>query len=94
MLHIPHPFGLPDKLIAGIKTIYDNPEKFVLSPDGATDSFFTITGILQGDTLAPYLFILVVDYIFRISLDPINNNRLTLQERKFTYHSSKHYTDL
>ena len=46
MLHILHLYGLPDKIIAGIKTMYDNPETLVLSPDGATDSFFTTTGIL------------------------------------------------
>ena len=80
MLHVLHLYGLPDKTIAGIKTMYDNPETFVLSPDGATDSFFTTTGILQGDTLAPYLFLIVVDYILRISLDPINNHGLPLRE--------------
>ena len=42
----------------------------------------------------PYLFIIVVDYILRISLDPVNNHGLTLQERKSTRHPSKHITDL
>ena len=41
-----------------------------------------------------YLFIIVVDYILRISLDPINNHGLTLQERKSTRHPSKHISDL
>ena len=94
MLHILHLYGLPDKIIAGIKTMYDNPETLVLSPDGSTDSFFTTTGILQGDTLAPYLFIIIVDYILCISLYLINNHGLTLHERKFTRHPSKHITDL
>ena len=53
MLHILHLYGLPDKITAGIKNIYDNLETFVLSPDGATDSFFATAGILQGDILAP-----------------------------------------
>ena len=94
MLHILHLYGLPDKIIAGIKTMYDNPETFVLSLDGATNAFFTTAGILLGDTLESYLFIIVVDYILRISLDPINNHGLTLQERKSTCHPSKHITDL
>ena len=61
ILHILHLYGLPDKIIAGIKTMYENPETLVLSPDGTTDSFLTTTGILQGDSLAPYLFIIVGD---------------------------------
>ena len=64
MLHILHLYGLPDKIIASIKNMWDNPETFVLSPDRVTDSFFTTVGILQGDTLAPYLFIIVADYTF------------------------------
>ena len=94
MLHILHLYGLPDKIIAGIKSMYDNPETFVLSPNEATDSFFTTAGILQDDTLAPYLFIIVVEYVLRISLDPINNHDLTLQERRSTRYTCKHITDL
>ena len=71
-----------------------NPETFVLSPHGVTDSFFTTAGILQGDTLAPYLFIIVVDYILHISPDPIDDHGFTLQERKSTHYPSKHITDL
>ena len=86
-LHILHLYGLPDEIIAGIKTMYDNPETFVLSPDGTTDSFFfTTTDILQGDIFTPYLFIIVVDYVLIISI--------TLQERKSTCHSRKEITDL
>ena len=85
-LHILHLYGLPDEIIAGIKTMYDNPETFVLSPDGTTDSFFTTTGILQGNIFTPYLFTIVVDYVPIISI--------TLQERKSTCHSSKQIADL
>ena len=53
MLHILHLYGLPNKIIPGIKNMYDNPETFILSPDGATDSLFATAGILQGDILAP-----------------------------------------
>ena len=93
MLHILYFYGLPDKIVVGVKTMYNNPETFVLSPDGATDSFFTTAGILLGDTLALYLFIMLVDYILRISLDSINNHGLTLHKRKSTRHHSKHITD-
>ena len=74
--------------------MYNNPETVVLNnTDGTTDSFFTTASILQGDTRAPYLFIIVVEYILCISLDPINHG-ITLQDRKSTHHPSKHITDI
>ena len=38
---------------------------FVNSPSGKTDSWRVWGGVLQGDTLAPFLFILVIDVILR-----------------------------
>ena len=39
-----------------------------MTPDGETDLFDILAGVLQGDTLAPFLFIIVVDYCMRIAL--------------------------
>ena len=54
----------------------------VRSPDGDTPYFEITTGVLQGDTLALFLFIICIDYILKTSLD--NNLELgfTLIERK------------
>ena len=35
----------------------------VHSPDGDTGFFDIVAGVLQGDTLAPYLFIICLDYV-------------------------------
>ena len=35
----------------------------IRSLDGDTDFFDIIAGVLQGDTLAPYLFIICLDYV-------------------------------
>ena len=43
-------------------------------PDGDTDYFSIVAGVLQGDTLAPYLFIICLDYILRTSIDKIKEN--------------------
>ena len=50
----------------------------VRSPDGDTDFFDIIAGVLQGDTLAPYLFIICLDYVLRTSIDKIRENGLEL----------------
>ena len=39
----------------------------VLSPDGNTEFFKILAGVLQGDTLAPFLFIVALDYALRIA---------------------------
>ena len=41
----------------------------MLTSDGDTDTYDIVSGILQGDTLAPFLYIFVFDYVLRISLD-------------------------
>ena len=42
--------------------MYSNTQAKVLSPDGKTKPFQGTSGVLQGDTHAPYLFIIVLDY--------------------------------
>ena len=43
-----------------------------------TDYFDLVAGVLQGDTLAPYLFIIGVDYVLRTSIDRIKENGFKL----------------
>ena len=38
--------------------IYSNTKMKFRSPDGDTDFFDIVAGVLQGDTLVPYLFII------------------------------------
>ena len=46
----------------------------VRSPDGDTEYFDIVSGVLQRDTLAPYLFIISLDYVLRTSIDKIKEN--------------------
>ena len=41
----------------------------MITPDGETDEFDIHGGVLQGDTLAPYLFIIVLDYCLRSAIN-------------------------
>jgi len=45
--------------------MYTNTEARVISPDGETELFDITAGVLQGDTLAPFLFIIVLDHAMR-----------------------------
>ena len=50
-------------------------------PDGETETFNILAGVLQGDTLAPYLFVIVIDYVMRTALQG-RENKLGFQLRK------------
>ena len=43
--------------------LYRNTKVIVRSPDGDAEYFDIVAGVLQGDTLAPYLFIICLDKI-------------------------------
>ena len=81
MLDILRAYGVNSKIVKAIGIMYENTEAMVRSPDGDTTFFKIITGVLQGDTLAPYLFIICLDYALRISAERNNNLGFTIQER-------------
>ena len=62
-------YDLPKETVAAITILYRNTKVKVRSPDGDTEYFDIVAGVLQGDTLAPYLFIICLDYVLRTSID-------------------------
>ena len=62
-------YGIPRKLVDAIKKLYENTRAKVLSPDGETEFIDITTGVQQGDTLAPYLFAIVLDFAMRRAID-------------------------
>ena len=80
-------YGLPKETIAAIMVLYKNRKVKVRSPDADTDYFDIVAGVLQGDTLATYLFIVCLDYVLRTSLDIMKDNGFTLaKERSGRYY--------
>ena len=65
----------------------------VRSPDGDTNNFDIVAGILQGDTLAPYLFIICLDNRLRISIDKILENGFELTKKRSRKYPAKTITD-
>ena len=53
----------------------------VYLPDGDTDFFDIVSSILQGDTLAAYLFVTCLDYVLWTSIDLIKENGFTWNRR-------------
>ena len=56
--------GVPKKIVdANIH--YKDTVVQVITPDGKSELFEVIVGVLQGDTLALFLFIIALDYALR-----------------------------
>ena len=45
--------------------MYRDTSARVVTPDGESEDFRIHAGVLQGDTLAPFLFIVALDYALR-----------------------------
>ena len=85
-------YGIPKETVAAITILYRNTKVNVRSPDGDTEHFDIIAGVLQGDTLAPYLFIICLDYVLRTSIDK-RENGFVLTKKTSRRYPTKAITD-
>ena len=87
-------YGVPQKIVELIKLMYKDTKARVVTPDGESDLFDILAGVLQGDTLAPFLFIIVVDYCMRVALGEDGHTLgFTLKTRQSRRHPAETVTD-
>ena len=86
-------YGIPKETVAAITILYRNTKVKVRSPDGDTEYFDIVAGALQGDTLAPYLFIICLDYVLRTSIDKIKENGFELTKKRSRRYPATTITD-
>ena len=72
---------------------YKNTKGKVQVPYGDTDYFDIVLGVLQWDTLAPYLFITYLAYRLRTSIDLMKENGFTLAKERSRRHSAQTIAD-
>lgn len=95
MMKILKAYGIPSNLLQAIHTMYTNPKAKVTSPDGETELFDITAGVLQGDTLAPFIFVIVLDYALRQAMgDNEDGLGFTLTPRRSRRHPTETLTDL
>ena len=86
-------YGIPKETVAAITILYRNTKVKVHSPDGDTEYFDIVAGVLQGDTLTPYLFIICLDYVLRTSIDEIRENGFELTKKRSRRYPAKTITN-
>ena len=62
--------------------LYKNTKVKVHPPDGDTDSFNIVTGVLQRNKLAQCLFIICLNYVLQTLIDLITENGLILEKAR------------
>jgi hypothetical protein len=63
-------YDVPDEIVKAIMSIYYGAQAAVKTDTQVSEYFDLGVGVLQGDSLAPYLFDIVVDWIFRNAIPP------------------------
>ena len=86
-------YGIPKETLAAITILYRNTKVKVRSLDGDTEYFDIVAGVLQGDTRAPYLFIICLDYVLRTSIDKIRENVFELTKKRSRRYPATTITD-
>ena len=86
-------YGITKETVAAITILYSNNKVKVRSPDGHREYFNIVAGVLQGDSLAPYLFIICLDYVLRTSIDKIRGHGFKMTKKRSRMYPAKTITD-
>ena len=81
MVQILIAYGLPKETIAAIMMLYKNTKVKVCSANGDRDYHDIVAGVLQGDTLVPYLFIICLNNVL-MSIDKMKDNSFKLAKKR------------
>ena len=86
-------YVLPKETVTGIMMLYRNMKAKVHSLNGGIDFFDIVAGLLQGDRLAPYPFIICLDEVLRTSIDLIKENGFILKKARSRQYPAETTTD-
>ena len=83
-------YSIPKETVAAITILSRNTKVKV---DGDSDYFDIVAGVLQGDTLAPYPFIICLDHMLWTSIDKMKENGFELTKKRSRRYPAKTITD-
>ena len=73
--------------------VYRNTKVKVRSLDGDTDYFDIVADVLKRDVLAPYLFVIRLDYVLRTSIYIMKDNGFKLVKERSKIYLAQTITD-
>ena len=75
-------YGFHKEAVIAIRMLYKNTQAMVHSPNRDTNFFDIVTGVLKGDTLAPYLSIFCLFKVLPTPIDLIKENGFALKRQE------------
>ena len=91
LMKILRAYGIPNKIVDLIEKLYTDTKDQVLTPQ---ELFDIMAGVLQGDTLAPYLFIKIVYYCMKFTLENHPDVGFTLEPARSNCHKAIKLADI
>ena len=61
-------YAISEKFVDAIGFMGEGTQARVITPDGETKLVNIMTGVLRGDTLASYLFAIILDYTLKMAI--------------------------
>ena len=86
-------YGIPEVIVNAINVLYNNSKSAVMVDGNISDPFQVTTGVLQGDVLAPLLFIILIDYLMTKATEDTDSGVVT-HPRQSRRHPAKILNDL
>ena len=78
-------YGIPVAVVNAISALYNNSKSAVMVDGNISDPFEVSTGVLQGDVLAPFLFIILVDFLLMKATSDLDSGVVTHPRRSRRY---------
>ena len=60
-------YGIPEQILSAIRVLYDDSKSREYVESEFSEAFKITTGLLQGDVLAPFFFIIEINYVSKQS---------------------------
>ena len=86
-------YGIPEAVVNAISVLYKNSKSAVMVDGGLSNPFDVTAGVLQGNVLAPFLFVVLVDYLLKKATSQLNSGVVT-HPRRSRRHPAKSLNDL
>ena len=86
-------YGIPEAVVNATSTLYKNSESAVMADGNISDTIEISTGVLQGDVLAPFLFVIKVDDLLKKATSDVDSG-VTTHTRRSRRYPAKRLNDL